>query len=160
VILNTGIISSSFSSSSLFALYIEHLVYHCGFYFAPFRPSNSDYGYFEEGESTAGYTFTSLGSFACPGIHTQVKESRFYVSFKGRGNRSKVTCQRSHTNWPVMVSNPRCSDHESATSTTRPRHTSVCFINPKGHHRPRQSNVDNPWCSHTSHRHERKCNQT
>jgi hypothetical protein len=48
----------SYSSSSAFALYIERIAYYCGFYFAPFRPSNSDFGYNEEGESTAGYTFT------------------------------------------------------------------------------------------------------
>jgi hypothetical protein len=34
-----------FSSSSAFALYIERFAYYCGFYFAPFRPSNSDFGY-------------------------------------------------------------------------------------------------------------------
>jgi hypothetical protein len=62
------------SSSSAFALYIERFAYYCGFYFAPFRPSNSDFGYIEEEESTAGYTFTPcVGSFACPGIDTQVQ---------------------------------------------------------------------------------------
>jgi hypothetical protein len=38
-------------NSSAFALYMY-------IYFAPFRPSNSDFGYIKEGESTAGYTFT------------------------------------------------------------------------------------------------------
>jgi hypothetical protein len=38
-------ISSYMSYSSAFALYIEHFAYYCGFYFAPFRPSNSDFGY-------------------------------------------------------------------------------------------------------------------
>jgi hypothetical protein len=47
-------------SSSAFALYIERFAYYCGFYFAPFRPSNSDFGYLEEGESTAGYTFNPV----------------------------------------------------------------------------------------------------
>jgi hypothetical protein len=49
---------SGISSSSAFALYIERIAYYCGFYFARFRPNNSDFGYIEEGESTAGYTFT------------------------------------------------------------------------------------------------------
>jgi hypothetical protein len=40
------------SSSSAFALYIERFAYYCGFYFAPFRPSNSDFAYIEEGEVT------------------------------------------------------------------------------------------------------------
>jgi hypothetical protein len=52
-------------SSSAFALHIEHFAYYCGFYFAPFRPSNSDFGYTEEGESTAGYTFTPLCGIFC-----------------------------------------------------------------------------------------------
>jgi hypothetical protein len=47
-------------SSSAFALYIERFAYYCSFYFMPFRPSNSDFGCFEEGESTSG------SSFACP----------------------------------------------------------------------------------------------
>jgi hypothetical protein len=47
-------------------LYIR-FAYYCGFYFAPFRPSNSDFGCFEEEESTSGYTFTScVGSFCLP----------------------------------------------------------------------------------------------
>jgi hypothetical protein len=91
------------SSSSAFALYIEHFAYHCGFYFAPFRPSNSDFGYIEEGESTSGYTFTPcVGSFACPGIDTQVQG----ISFKGRGNRSKVTCPRSQARWSLTGIEP------------------------------------------------------
>jgi hypothetical protein len=32
-----------------FALYNEHFMYYCGFYFTPLRPSNSDFGYIEEG---------------------------------------------------------------------------------------------------------------
>jgi hypothetical protein len=44
------------SSSSAFALYIERFAYYCGFYFTPFSHSNSNFGYIEEGESTAGYT--------------------------------------------------------------------------------------------------------
>jgi hypothetical protein len=63
-----------YSSSSAFTLYIERFAYYCGFYFTPFRPSNSDFGYIEEGESAAGYTFTPcVGSFACPGIDTPVQ---------------------------------------------------------------------------------------
>jgi hypothetical protein len=50
-------------SSSAFALYIEHFAYYCSFYFTPFRHTNSDFGYIEEGESTAGYTF---GIFCLP----------------------------------------------------------------------------------------------
>jgi hypothetical protein len=52
-------------SSSMFALYSA----------PPPPPSNSNFGYAEEGEteSTAGYTFTPVGSFACPGIDTQVQ---------------------------------------------------------------------------------------
>jgi hypothetical protein len=54
---------------SLYILSVFAYYYYCGFYFAPFRPSNSDFGYIEEGESAAGYTFTPcVGSFACPGI--------------------------------------------------------------------------------------------
>jgi hypothetical protein len=45
------------AASSVFALYIEHFAYYCGFYFMPFKLSNSNFGYIEEGESTAGYTF-------------------------------------------------------------------------------------------------------
>jgi hypothetical protein len=58
------------SSSSAFALYIERFAYYCGFYLAPFRPSNSDFGSIEEGEATAGYTFTPCVG---PGIDTQVQ---------------------------------------------------------------------------------------
>jgi hypothetical protein len=48
-----------------------------------------------------------VGSSACPGIDTQVcKESRFYVSFKGRGNRSKVTCTMSQARWSVTSIEP------------------------------------------------------
>jgi hypothetical protein len=54
-----------FFTSSAFALYIERFVYNCGFYFAPFRPSNSDFGCIEEGESTAGSTFTPLCGIFC-----------------------------------------------------------------------------------------------
>jgi hypothetical protein len=34
--------------------------YYCVFYFTLFRPSNSDFGYIEEKESTSGYTFTPM----------------------------------------------------------------------------------------------------
>jgi hypothetical protein len=50
----------SSSSSSAFALYIVRFAYYCGFYFAPFSPSNSDFGYFEEGESTATWRHYTL----------------------------------------------------------------------------------------------------
>jgi hypothetical protein len=56
----------------LHLLYNERFTYYCSFYFMPFRPSNSDFGYFEEGEATADYT-TCVGSFAYPGIDTQVQ---------------------------------------------------------------------------------------
>jgi hypothetical protein len=37
------------------------------------------------------------------------KESRFHVSFKGRGNRSKVTCPRSQARWSVTGIEPMMS---------------------------------------------------
>jgi hypothetical protein len=57
---------------SLYILSVLHIT--AVFISCHFRPSNSDFGYIEEGESTAGYTFTPcVGSFACPGIDTQVQ---------------------------------------------------------------------------------------
>jgi hypothetical protein len=51
------------------------VAYYCVVYFTPFRPSNSNFGYIEEGESTADYTFTAcVGSFAYPGIDTQLQD--------------------------------------------------------------------------------------
>jgi hypothetical protein len=38
---------------SLYILSVLRFAYYCGFYFTPFRPSNSDFGYIVEGESTA-----------------------------------------------------------------------------------------------------------
>jgi hypothetical protein len=83
-------------SSSAFALYIERFAYYCSFYFAPFRPSNSDFGYIEEGESTGGYTFTPcVGSFACPGIDTRVQG----ISVLHLIQRGKILVYSSTTCW-------------------------------------------------------------
>jgi hypothetical protein len=70
----------SFLFPLLRSLYILSVLrYRVFFNFAPFY-SISDFGcinligYIEERESTAGYTFTPcVGSFACPGIDTQVQ---------------------------------------------------------------------------------------
>jgi hypothetical protein len=67
--------------------------------------------------STAGYMFTAcVGSWRLPWYrHARYKESRFYVSFEGRGNRGKVTYPRSEARWSVVGIEP--TDHE----TTKPR---------------------------------------
>jgi hypothetical protein len=49
------------SSSSAFALYIERFAYYCGFYFVPYRSSNSDFGYIEEGIPITALTFLHGG---------------------------------------------------------------------------------------------------
>jgi hypothetical protein len=93
---------------------LRKFLYLLQIYFTPFRPSNSDFGYIEEGESTAGYAFThSLCEIFCLPWHTHFGTSnyRFYISFK-------VT---SKVHGPWWVLNPRCSDHESDTLTTKPR---------------------------------------
>jgi hypothetical protein len=51
----------------VFYLYLAAVI--CKMYKGPSQKSVSDVGYIEEGESTAGYTFTPcVGYFACPGI--------------------------------------------------------------------------------------------
>jgi hypothetical protein len=78
-------------SSSAFALYIERFAYYCGFYFTPFRPSNSDFGYIEEGESTAGYTFTPcVESFAWTGIDTPVQGYMYLKTGTFHQNRQQT----------------------------------------------------------------------
>jgi hypothetical protein len=91
------------SSSSAFALYIEHFAYYCGFYFTPFRPSNSDFGYNEEGESTSGYTFyPRVGSFACPGIDTL----GIGLNFKQGGMKIQTGCMVLMENhYRILISN-------------------------------------------------------
>jgi hypothetical protein len=72
-------------------------------YFMPFMaftPSNSNFGYIEEGmegESTAGYTFTLMWDLWLA-LAKSLKYSQFYVSFKGRGNRSKVVSPNDSVN--------------------------------------------------------------
>jgi hypothetical protein len=64
IIVKNHMVGQRGTSSSEFVLYIECFACYCGCYFAPFRPSNSDFGYIEEGESAAGYTYTlGVGSF-------------------------------------------------------------------------------------------------
>jgi hypothetical protein len=56
------VLESEHSLLLLRSLYILSVLHITAFLknFAPFRPSNSDFGYIEERESTAGYTFTPV----------------------------------------------------------------------------------------------------
>jgi hypothetical protein len=73
--------------------YTSGKLYYCGFHFAPFIGPviRSDFSYIEEGESTVGYTFPHVWYIL---LALAYKESRFYVSSKGRNNRSIVTWPR------------------------------------------------------------------
>jgi hypothetical protein len=65
------------------------------------KPSNFNYRYIAEGESTAGYSLTAcVGSFACPGINTP--GVLVYVSFNTRQSKSSDL----PTRWSVMGIEP------------------------------------------------------
>jgi hypothetical protein len=68
-------------------------------------------------EFTSGYTFLPPVWDLLLALTLKYKESRFYVSFKRRSNRSKVTCPRSQTRWSVMVIEPTIFEPESDTLT-------------------------------------------
>jgi hypothetical protein len=74
--------------------------------FAPFRASNSDFVYIEEGESTSGYIFTPCaGSLACPGTDIQVQGISVLLHIIQKMRQLK-TRQRSQARWSMMGIEP------------------------------------------------------
>jgi hypothetical protein len=94
----------------------------------PCRPSNSILLFFSgEGESTAGYTFTPcVGSFACPGINTQVKGILVLHLIQRKAIKVKWHAKIKKWGGPWWESNPRYSEYESNALFTRPYQFSEC----------------------------------
>jgi hypothetical protein len=95
--------------SSAFALYIERFAYYCGLYFVPFRPSKFRlrlhvHCLLRRGVHSRLHIYPLCGIFCLP-WHRH-SGTRIYVSFKGRGNRSNVTCPRSQARWSVTSIEP------------------------------------------------------